>query len=90
MKRIVCLMLIVLALCSVLCGCGNENWGIGNYTYTHVRVGSAGEGYCATVSSWHDNELGAELHTEEFGSIYCSEGTYVMFEDGAKCPFCRG
>ena len=34
------------------------------------------------------NELGVELHTNEFGDIYCSEGTYFLFEDGVKCPFC--
>ena len=90
MKKIICLMLVVLLTLPVLVGCGNENWGIGNYEFRHVHIVGATEGHCATVESWHDNELGTELHTKEFGSMYCSEGTYFLFEDGDKCPFCGG
>ena len=88
MKKVICVLFSVLMAVS-LCACGNENWGIGNYTYTHVHIGDGTENYCAKVTSWHDNDLGIELHTREFGSIYCSEGTYFLFEDGTKCPFCR-
>lgn len=88
MKKIFVITLVFLMACILLVGCGNENWGIGSYTYTHVHIGDA-EGYCATINSWHDNELGIELHTQEFGNIYCSEGTYLLFGDGAKCPFCN-
>lgn len=89
MKKLICLFVCVLL---VLClgACGNENWGVGNYTFTHVHVSDGAEGYCAEVSSWHDNDLGVELHTNEFGSIYCSEGTYFLFESGSNCPFCEG
>ena len=69
-------------------GCGNENWGFGNYNFTHVHISDHAEGYCATVNSWHDNERGVELHTKEFGNIYLSEGTYILFECGRDCPFC--
>jgi hypothetical protein len=41
------------------------------------------------VTSWHDNEMGVELHTTEFGDMYCSEGTYVLFGSQAKCPYCN-
>ena len=81
-------LLLALVLCLSLCACGNENWGIGNYTFTHVHIGDGVEGYCAEVSSWHDNSVGVELHTKEFGSIYCSEGTYFLFESNTNCPFC--
>ena len=90
MKKFVCLLIVILMVGMLVAACGNENWGIGNYTYTHVRVGSGTTGHCATVKSWHDNEMGIELHTEEFGDIYCSEGTYLLFSDGSKCPFCNG
>ena len=90
MKKIICLMLIMLLILPVLVGCGNENWGFGNYEFRHVHIVGATEGRCATVESWHDNELGIELHTKEFGDIYCSEGTYFLFEDGNNCPFCGG
>ena len=90
MKKIICLMLIVLLILPVLVGCGNENWGIGNYNYTHARFSVDEVGVCADVSSWHDNELGCEIHTKDYGSIYCSEGSYILIEDGKDCPFCHG
>lgn len=85
-KFIAIIMAMVLALS--LCACGNESWGVGNYTFTHVHISDAVEGHCATVNSWHDNESGIELHTKEFGDIYLSEGTYMLFNDGSDCPFC--
>jgi hypothetical protein len=83
-------MLLVLILTIALVGCGNENWGFGSYTFTHVYIIGAGEGHCATIESWHDNEMGVELHTTEFGNIYCSEGTYFLFGSEENCPFCGG
>lgn len=85
-KFIAVIMAMVLALS--LSACGNESWGVGNYTFTHVHISDAVEGHCATVNSWHDNESGIELHTKEFGDIYLSEGTYMLFNDGSDCPFC--
>ena len=32
---------VLVALCGVgtcLTGCGNENWGVGNYTFEHARI----------------------------------------------------
>ena len=66
--------------------CGNQSLGMGNYSFTHIHIGDA-NGYCATVKSWHDNEQGIEVDTEEYGTIYCSEGTYILFEDNT-CPYC--
>lgn len=89
MRKIVCMCIVIIMVVCLFTACGNEIWGIGNYNFTHVHIGDGAEGHCAEVKSWHDNELGVELHTEEFGSIYCSEGTYFLFEDGSKCPFCK-
>lgn len=89
MKRFLAIILAV-ALCLCLSACGNESWGFGNYTFTHAHLSDGVEGYCAEVISWHDNDLGVELHTKEFGGIYCSEGTYFLYETGEKCPFCKG
>lgn len=90
MKKVL-LMLLCLCVASVLLftACGNENWGVGNYTFRHVHISDGAVGYCANVESWHDNDLGVELHTTEFGDIYCSEGTYFLFESGSQCPFCN-
>ena len=88
MKKIAIVMVMLIAMAFCLVGCGNENWGFGNYNFTHVHVSDGVTGYCAEVKSWHDNERGIELHTEEFGNIYLSEGTYDLFEYGKNCPFC--
>ena len=87
MKKIFAIVLALVMVLS-LTACGNENWGFGNYNFTHVHISDHAEGHCATVNSWHDNERGVELHTKEFGNIYLSEGTYILFEYGKDCPFC--
>ena len=81
-----------LTLCClfIFCACGNENIGLGNYTYNHVHISDANEGYCATIKSWHDNDRGIELHTKEFGDSFFSEGTYMLFENATQCPYCGG
>ena len=89
MKKVFAIMLALVMVLG-LTACGNENWGFGNYTFTHVHVSDANEGHCATIESWHDNSSGIELHTEEFGDVYLSEGTYMLFADGDDCPFCSG
>ena len=33
-------------------------------------------------------DSGIEVKTKEFGAMFFSEGTYVMIEDAADCPFC--
>lgn len=41
---------------------------------------------CLTVESWHDNTTGIEIKTKECGSMFLSEGTYILLED--TCLFC--
>jgi hypothetical protein len=84
-KFIAIVMIMAMALC--LCAC-NESWGFGNYSWKHVHFSDAVSGHCATISSWHDNTTGIELHTIECGSIFLSEGSYILFESGSDCPFC--
>ena len=81
-------IILVMILALSLCACGNENWGVGNYTFRHVHFSDAVEGHCATIESWHDNTSGIELHTVECGDLYLSEGTYMLFRDASGCPFC--
>ena len=88
MKKIFAIVLVLIIVLG-LTACGNENWGFGNYNFTHVHVSDSVDGHCATIKSWHDNERGIELHTEEFGNVYLSEGTYMLFEYGQNCPFCN-
>lgn len=86
MKRIV--LVLALALTLGLTGCGNMSLGLGNYTFTHVHFTDEITGYCGTVDKWYDNSNGIEVHTDEYGPMYLSEGTYMMFEDDDKCPYC--
>lgn len=89
MKKFIAIVLSAI-LCLSLVACGNEDWSLGNYTYTHVHASDGVEGRCATITSWHDNDTGIELHTKEWGSVYLSEGTYMLYESGSGCPFCGG
>ena len=41
-----------------------------------------------TVSRWYESDSGVEVLTEEAGSVFFSEGTYVMYEN--ECPLCVG
>ena len=89
MKRIIALTLVTIMLVFVLASCGNENWGFGNYNWTHIHFTDAVEGHCATITSWHNNETGIEVHTQECGSIFLSEGSYILFDTAEHCPFCE-
>ena len=88
MKRIIAAIMILVIMSITLCACGNENWGFGNYNWKHVHFSDAVEGHCATISSWHDNTAGIEIHTVECGSMFLSEGSYILFESSSDCPFC--
>lgn len=90
MKKVIGMILVVMLLVCTLCACGNENWGFGNYNWKHVHFSDAVDGHCATISSWHDNETGIEIHTVECGSMFLSEGSYILFESESNCPFCNG
>lgn len=83
MKKCLLVILMFLTVLS-LTGCGNQSLGFGNFTYKHVHCTLTNE--CYTIEKWYDSELGMEVDTVEYGSIYFSEGTYILFED--ECPVC--
>lgn len=87
MKKLIVVVLVVATVVACLSGCGNENWGFGNYTYTHAHITDGAEAHCVTVNSWHDNEVGCEIHTPN-GGAFLSEGTYQLFENAKACPYC--
>ena len=89
MKKII-IFLLVLMMLLAMAGCGNNNIGMGNYSFKKVHVDTAGFSGCLTVKSWHDNEVGIEVNTEEAGAIYLSEGTYILLQGNKACPFCQG
>lgn len=89
MRKILCL-LTVIAMIMILCSCGNWDL-IGEYTYTHVYVETyKSEGHCYKIKTWTDSSQGIEVLTEENGSMFLSEGTYILFSDADSCPYCKG
>lgn len=62
----------------------NMSLGFGNFNFRKVHCTLSNE--CYTIKKWHDNERGIEVDTEEYGTIFFSEGTYILLED--KCPIC--
>ena len=82
------LVVIAIMLCA-FAACGNMDVvGIGNFNFEHIHFTDMTEGHCATVTSWIDNDNGIEVKTKEYGSIFLSEGSYILFESGDKCPYC--
>ena len=88
MKKLIALILVLIMVLA-LSACGNRSIGFGNYSFKHVHFTDAVGGHCATVEKWYESEgSGIEVKTTEYGAIWCSEGTYIMFESGERCPYC--
>ena len=86
MKKII---IVVIAIMLMICltSCGNNNIGFGSYTFRRVHIFTRnGQDKCLEIQSWHDNEIGIEVHTKVYGALYLSEGTYMLCE--LKCPIC--
>lgn len=85
MKKL-CLLLIVVILVMALASCGNYSAGFGNYNYTKIHIDTYHFSGCYTVEKWYESDSGIEVQTKELGSIFASEGTYILV--GEKCPVC--
>lgn len=88
MKKLITVIITIMLLVAMLTGCGNESWGLGNFTFEKIHVDTYHYSGCFTVVNWHDNETGIEVKTKEAGSMYLSEGTYILLEGDKGCPFC--
>lgn len=83
MKKICLILAFALAM---LTSC-NLNVGFGNFTFSKIHIDTYNYSGCYDIVSWNDTESpGIEVRTKEYGSIYASEGTYILIED--KCPIC--
>ena len=89
MKRIICIILALVVMLCVLTSCGNMSMGFGNYTFTHIHFTDMIKGHCATVEKWYDSEGGIEVMTTEYGSMFLSEGSYILFGSDTHCPYCN-
>lgn len=88
MKKIIATLLIICAAIG-LCACGNMSMGFGTYDFSHVHFSDNLEGHCASVEVWYDDSTGIEVLTKEHGSIFLSEGTYILFSTAEQCPYCN-
>ena len=90
MKKILALIICLTIATLCLASCGNKAFiSPGNFNFTHIHFTDMAEGHCATIEKWWDNEEGIEVRTREYGYLYCSEGSYILFETGTKCPYCN-
>ena len=78
--------MILAVLATALFSCGNYSMGLGNYSYTKIHIDTYHFSGCYTVEKWYESESGIEVTTKELGSIFASEGTYILVEE--KCPVC--
>lgn len=82
-------VIVIAIMACTLTSCGNMDVvGIGNFNFEHIHFTDMTEGHCATVLSWIDNDNGIEVKTQEYGSVFLSEGSYILFESGERCPYC--
>lgn len=88
MKKILFVCLVI-TVCLALISCGNMSIGPGRYTFKKVHVDLHSYSGCLTVENWHDSETGIEVKTTEAGSLFLSEGTYVLLDGTKDCPFCN-
>lgn len=86
MKKIIVMIMAIAMFATMLVGCGNMSWGLGNFTFEKIHVDTHNYNGCFTVEKWYDNASGIEVKTKEAGFMYFAEGMYMLIED--DCPFC--
>ena len=86
MKKIIGLILVLVLMTSVLCGC-NVSFGLGELDFNWVHISTHHYQGCVEIEKWYDNENGVEVKTRNFGHIFLSEGNYILIAD--NCPICN-
>ena len=87
MKKIIAIVVLAAMCIVMLTGC-NMSIGFGNFSFKKVHVDTYHYSGCFTINKWHDSSSGIEVDTYEAGSMFLSEGTYMMLEGDKDCPFC--
>ena len=85
MKKLIALTLAI-CIMLVLAGC-NMALGLGNFEFKGIHVCDHSGNCCdLPLAKWHDNAEGIEVKTTNGDSFFCSEGTYILYEN--ECPIC--
>lgn len=87
MKKLLVFILTLVLCLSMFSGC-NKSYGFGNYEYNKVHIDTYHHSGCLTVEKWYEGSTGIEVKTKEAGSIFLSEGTYILLNGDKGCPFC--
>lgn len=87
MKKIIAMMLVVLLVVG-MAGCGNMSMGLGSFTYEKIHIDTHHYSGCLTIEKWYENGSGIEVLTKEAGSVFASEGTYILLGGDKDCPLC--
>lgn len=83
------LLIMLIMAVMLLTSCGNMSIGPGNYSFKKVHINTHENACCVDIDNWHDNEGGGiEVRSKDTGSMFLSEGTYILIEDA--CPICGG
>lgn len=87
MKRIITFIAVIIFIILMITSCGNHSIGLGSYTFEKVHICDHFGNYNhATIEKWYENDTGIELNTKEYGSMFLSEGTYILYN--GRCPVC--
>ena len=88
MKKII--FAIVIAISIALASCGNMAViDPGTFTFKHLHSDTYHNPMCFTIEKWWDNSTGIEVRTKDCGTMYFSEGDYVLIENAENCPYCH-
>lgn len=84
MKKIILVVMLIIVVVA-LSACNEDPFG--TYAFYKVHICDFA-GHCKDLDiiSWTDSETGIEVKSKEYGSLFLSEGTYILYSD--KCPIC--
>lgn len=90
MKKMIMTIAAIVGASICMTGCGNMAvLDPGNYNFTHLHTDTYHKPMCFTIEKWWDNSTGIEVKTSECGTLYFSEGDYILIENGTNCPYCH-
>ena len=90
MKKLLAILIAMMTITMLFAGCGNMGMGLGNYTYKRIHIDTYHYSGCLTIEKWYESGSGVEVLTTEVGSVFASEGTYILLDGDKDCPFCAG
>ena len=88
MKKVFAILFALVIVVTMFNGCGNMSMGFGNFNYKKIHIDTHHYSGCLTIEKWYENESGIEVKTKEAGSVFVSEGTYMLIDGDKGCPFC--